>query len=67
LTMLRWLHENGCPWDETIAESAAAIGHLTILKYLYENGCDLGGILEHAVKNNRFGIIEWIRTISYDL
>ena len=37
--MLKYLHENGCPWNETTCERAAANGHLDVLKYLHENGC----------------------------
>ena len=37
--MLKYLHENGYPWDERICESAARGGHLDVLKYAPENGC----------------------------
>ena len=36
---MKYLHENGCPWDELACEYAAGRGHLNCLKYLYENGC----------------------------
>ena len=39
LECLKYLHENGCPWDEETCGRAAAFGHLECLKYLYENGC----------------------------
>ena len=37
--MLKYAHENGCPWDEGTCEWAAMGGHLDVLKYLHENGC----------------------------
>ncbi len=37
--MLKWLYENGCPWDEWRCAYAAEGGHLEMLKWLHENGC----------------------------
>jgi hypothetical protein len=39
LNMLKYLHENGCPWNEWACANAALGGHLEVLKYLHENGC----------------------------
>ena len=39
LECMKYLHENGCPWDKSVCEAAAEGGHLESLKYLYENGC----------------------------
>ena len=36
---LRYLHENGYPWDASILSSAAEKGHLECFQYAYENGC----------------------------
>jgi len=36
---LKYLHENGCPWDEYTCSKAASGGHLECLKYAHENGC----------------------------
>merc|ERR1712216_312363 len=36
LVMLKYLHENGCPWNEDTCSSAAQNGHLEILNYLHE-------------------------------
>lgn len=38
---LRYLHENGCPWDR-YACIYAADGHPDCLRYLHENGCPCG-------------------------
>jgi hypothetical protein len=42
---LKYLHENGCPWNSRVFAWAAKNGHLKILKYLHENGCPWN---EHA-------------------
>lgn len=39
LECLKYLHENGCPWDEWSCYFAASCGYLDILKYLHENNC----------------------------
>ena len=39
LDVLKYLHENGCPWDKSTCERAAIGGHLNVLKYAHENGC----------------------------
>jgi hypothetical protein len=39
LECLKYLHENGCPWDEETCYVAALSGHLECLKYAQENGC----------------------------
>ena len=39
LESLKFLRENGCPWDETTCSSAAKNGHLECLKYARANGC----------------------------
>tara|TARA_Y100001954_G_scaffold48069_1_gene50545 strand:- start:32 stop:571 length:540 start_codon:yes stop_codon:yes gene_type:complete len=36
---MKYLHENGCPWDESACAAAAFWGHLERLKYLHENEC----------------------------
>ena len=39
LACLKYLHENGCPWNENTCYNAAIFGHLDCLKYAHENGC----------------------------
>ena len=39
LNVLKWLRQEGCPWDESTFYYAAIEGHLDILKYAHENGC----------------------------
>ena len=35
LEVLKYLHENGCPWDKWTCFAAAGSGHLEVLKYVY--------------------------------
>ena len=39
MEFLKFLHENGCPWDIRTCSWAAFNGHLECLKYAHENGC----------------------------
>jgi len=39
LDILKYLHENGCPWNEFTRYCAMVNGHLDILQYLHENEC----------------------------
>jgi ankyrin repeat protein len=39
LECVKYLQENGCPWDLDIYTNTAAKGHLECVKYLLENGC----------------------------
>jgi hypothetical protein len=43
LVCLKYLHENGCPWDSWTCATAANNGHLDSLKYAHENGCPWDG------------------------
>ena len=36
---LVYLHEHGCPWDESTCEKAAEYGMLINLTYAHEHGC----------------------------
>ena len=37
--MLKYAHENGCPWNEWTFVDAAERGDLEMLKYAHEHGC----------------------------
>ena len=36
---LKYLQQNGSPWNKELTSLAAAKGHLECLKYLHKNGC----------------------------
>src|SRR3990167_3573208 len=39
LQILKYAHENGCPWNEETCSYASENGHLECLKYAHENEC----------------------------
>ena len=39
LRLVKYLHKNGCPWNEYSCTYASLYGYLEVLKYLHENGC----------------------------
>jgi hypothetical protein len=39
LEVLKYAHENGCPWNQTMCSEAARNGQLEVLKYGHEDGC----------------------------
>ena len=39
LDLLKYLHENGCPWDQSTCTCASLVGHLECLQYAHENEC----------------------------
>jgi len=39
IDIVKWLHENGCPWNSYACNVAASINRLDILQYLHDNGC----------------------------
>ena len=52
LELLKFLHENGCPWDEKTCSKAALNGHLECLKYARENRCDWDEMTCEAAAEN---------------
>jgi len=55
---LKYLHENGCPWNEKCYEFALEKGNLKLLKYLHENGCPWNKYCEIASRERTFRSIE---------
>ena len=49
LEVVKWLHANGCPWDENACSLAAVRKHWDILQYLVDNKCP--GWEEAAIKH----------------
>jgi len=62
LRIIKWLRENGCPWDEETCEYAAEKGHLEVLKWLRANGCPWNTYTcEYAADNGHLEILQWAR------
>ena len=62
LHVLKYLHENGCPWNEGTCSSAAKGGHLDVLKYARENGCPWNrrDCRVRASKGGHTHVVSWI-------
>ena len=53
LEILKYLHENGCPWDEDSCYNASENGNLEVLKYLHENNCPWNSNSSAAASHNK--------------
>ena len=61
LECLKYLHENGCPWNEEVCCYAASGGHFEILIYLHENGCPRDrNTCSSAARGGRFEILNYL-------
>ena len=60
LHILKWLRENGCPWNKSTCSWAAKNGHFETLKWLRANGCrwDKRTCI-FAAQNGHFEILKW--------
>ena len=62
LNVLKYAHENGCPWNEYTCEAAAEGGHLDVLKYAHENGCRWGqGVCTAAARAGHLDVLKYAR------
>jgi hypothetical protein len=62
LQILRYLHENGCPWDAVdVCSAGAASGHLDIVRYMHEQGCTLDTTLSRAAaRGGHLSIVRYL-------
>ena len=61
LECLKYLHENGCPWNEEVCCYTASGGHFEILIYLHENGCPRDrNTCSSAARGGRFEILNYL-------
>ena len=60
--IVKWLRENGAPWDERAITHASKNGHFEIIKWLRENGAPWNeGAITYASQNGHFEIVKWLR------
>jgi hypothetical protein len=62
--ILKFAHENGCPWDESATiYHAARRGHFEIVKWLHENGCPGNEYTcSSAAEGGHLEILIWLRS-----
>ena len=59
--MLKWLRENGCPWNEHTCMEMAG-GHLEILQWARENGCPWDTLTcADAARGGHLEVLKWAR------
>ena len=66
LQILKYAHENGCPWDEGTVYYAAKIGNLDSLKYAIENNCDWDQeyTIKYASSNGHLECLKYLHKIN---
>lgn len=61
LKVLKWLKENGCPWDTYTGSYAASNGHIEILKWLKEYNCPWDRRMNScAARNGQLETLRWL-------
>jgi hypothetical protein len=59
--VLEWLHNTGCPWQET-ACAAARGGHLDELQWAREHGCPWNAwTCAYAARSGHLHVLQWAR------
>jgi len=67
LTCFQFLHESGCPWDDTTTLWAASRGALKCLRYAYEHGCRMhASALPTARALHFVHVEEYLLTLDFD-
>lgn len=62
LGVLKWLRENGCPWESRTLVWAAGGGHLEVVKWAHEQGCPWDSRMRGAaVASKNIEMINWVR------
>ena len=60
--IIKWLRENGAPWNETAINNASQNGHFEIVKWLRENGVPWGGLaIAYTSESGHLELVEWLR------
>ena len=61
LEILKWAHENGCPWDDSTPNNAAITGKLESLEWLHENECPFNeDACRHAFDEEHWDCLEYL-------
>ena len=60
LAQIKYLHENGCPWDADTCARTIEEGHLDCLKYIYKNGCPVRPHVCEFAKNGCLDCLKYL-------
>jgi hypothetical protein len=62
LENMKWLKEQGCPWNDYTFEYAATNGNLENMKWLKEQGCSLNiHVFNAATENGNLENMKWLK------
>jgi hypothetical protein len=70
LEVLKWLRENGCPWDWWACKAAAGGGHLEVLEWMGANGFSIDGErtwtkfdeeFNRMMRQGNLEVVKWVR------
>ncbi len=60
LPLLKWLREQGCPWNKNTCSYAAERGQLEVLKWAREHGCPWDEYTCHlAAREGHLELLKW--------
>lgn len=67
--VVKWLRENGCPWNVATTESAACSGNVELLEWLVTNGCpiDYDRCAYFASETGSLEILQWLDRNGYKI
>ena len=56
--MLKWLRDNGCPWNETVCVNCVEYHNFDIFQWAIENACVWGDETYHIARTgkNKYGV-----------
>jgi hypothetical protein len=62
LEVLKWLHNQGYPWDESTCDAAAEGGHLATLQWAREHQCpwNKDQVRVHAAERGHVDMLRWL-------
>ena len=62
LEVLKWVRQNGCPWNKRTCAYAALGGNLEVLKWARQNGCPWDNLTcENAARGGHLEVLKWAR------
>jgi uncharacterized protein YciI len=61
LKLLKWLREQGCPWDHETFVSAVRFGNIEILDWLYQKKCPWSRVAsKSALESGNWDVLRWL-------
>ncbi|WBR15045.1 Ankyrin repeat protein [Pandoravirus kuranda] len=61
LGVIKYAHENGCPWHHGVCEAAEAYGHVDCLRYAHGAGCHWSGECDEAASGGHTDVLRYAK------